>query len=99
MQAARSFTRRGSGAGSCLSCAGCPTRSCFARRCELMKTRRSSAAWVAITLAGAALLAILLYYPLRDARPYADDNLFIALSRNLEEPWQLLLRDVLGQFH
>ncbi len=48
-------------------------------------------------VAGAAFAA-LLFYPLSTARPYADDFAFITMSRQIEAPWLLLVRDAFGLF-
>ena len=64
-----------------------------------MSAPRPGVLRIAAALAGAALLAMLLFHPLREARPYADDHAFIALARHLEHPWALLFQDVFGQFY
>lgn len=52
----------------------------------------------AAMLVAAAVLAALLFHPLSGAKPYADDFAFLAMTRQLEEPWRLLVQDAFGLF-
>jgi hypothetical protein len=46
----------------------------------------------------AAVFAALLLYPLRDAVPYVDDYVFIALGRHIDNPAWLLVQDSVGTY-
>lgn len=60
-------------------------------------TRSRFPAAAALAIAAAALAA-LLFHPLRDAVPYVDDYVFIALGRQIDNPVALLVQDSVGTY-